>query len=105
MTLNISEIDPKEDSNIPLNTNFEIAILCEDEGGFSETFVVQLSVEYQPPTLIEQIIDISQGNEIYVLIVILVIFGLVGALVKIKNTPHIQDIEPEKTELRIEEEE
>ena len=105
MTLNISEIDPKEDSNIPLNTNFEIAILCEDEGGFSETFVVQLSVEYQPPTLIEQIIDLSQGNEIYVLIVILVIFGLVGALVKIKNTPHIQDIEPEKTELRIEEEE
>ena len=50
MTLNLSDIDPEEDSKIPLNTEFEIAIY-EDEGGFSETFVVQLSVEYQPPTL------------------------------------------------------
>ena len=75
------------------------------DGGFSETFAVQLSVEYQPPTLIEQIIDLSQGNDIYVLIVILVIFGLVGALLKIKNTPHIQDSEPGKSEFRIEEEE
>ena len=105
MTLNLSDIDPKEDSKIPLNTNFEIAILCEDDGGFSETFAVQLSVEYQPPTLIEQIIDLSQGNEIYVLIAMLVIIALIGALLKIKNTAHIQDIESEKGEFRLEEEE
>ena len=75
MTLNLSDIDPKEYSNIPLNTNFEIAILCEDDGGFSEIFAVQLSVEYKPPTLIEKFMALSQGYQVLSIALIVLICG------------------------------
>ena len=105
ITLNLSDIDPKEDSKIPLNTDFEIAILCEDDGGFSGTFAVQLSVEYQPPTLIEKFMALSQGYHVLSIALIVLICGAFLVIFKRGKGKQIQDIESEESQLRIEEEE
>ena len=95
ITLNLSDIDPKEDSKIPLTQILKLQFYVRMMVVFQELFAVQLSVEYQPPTLIEKFMALSQGNGQY--LINCYIRNNWPVIFKRGNGKQIQDIESEKT--------